>query len=126
MVVTYSLTKKRSNSSLSQEEMLLDLLRNAENDANALAHSHDLGGHPDQAYRLIGVSECLREAALRMNVVVHGIEPRTSPQAFELRSRPLSLRKRLIGIAWISANAAALVSGRIGPRPLTKAFKKQS
>jgi len=64
-----------SNPVARQEETLLGILRQAENHAYALAHSYDIGGHPDRAYGFVALGERLRETAIDVSGLVRPLEP---------------------------------------------------
>jgi hypothetical protein len=116
--VRYSSTKRRA-SAPSRESKLLDLLKKAEIDAYALAHSYDIGGDFDHAWKLLSIGEYLREAASWLNEdAVHVLEPQDVTLAWGLKSRALSLRSRVQGPAWANSRAAPLAPRRRGP-PLT-------
>jgi hypothetical protein len=113
--VAYSPTKRGAQSPASQESKLLDLLRKAEIDAYALAHSYDIGGDLDHAWRLVSVGEYLRDAANQLKDPVHIMQPPSVTAAWGLKSRALSLRSRLQGPASANSGAAPLVPRRGGP-----------
>ena len=83
----------------SQEDRLLELLRKAEGYAYALAHSYDIGGHPDQVYRLVALGEQIRVAASDVSDLARPIEPHSAAPLHGLRSRAFSLRRLLRGTA---------------------------
>jgi hypothetical protein len=112
---------KRGTSVPSRERKFLDLLKKAEIDAYALAHSYDIGGDLDHAWKLVSIGEYLREAASQLNeVVVHIVDPQDVMPAWGLKSRALSLRWRVHGPAWTNSRAAPLVPTRGGPLPTAK------
>jgi hypothetical protein len=116
--VRYSSTK-RGTSAPSRESKFLNLLKKAEIDAYALAHSYDIGGDFDHAWKLVSIGEYLREAASQLNgVAVHILDPQNVTPAWGLKSRALSLRSRVLGPAWANSRAAPLAPRRRDP-PLT-------
>jgi hypothetical protein len=116
--VTYSSTN-RGASPPSRENKFLELLKKAEIDAYALAHSYDIVGEFDHAWKLVSVGEYLREATSRLSEdAVHVLEPRDVTPAWGLKSRVLSLRARVHGPAWANSRAAPLVPKHRGS-PLT-------
>jgi hypothetical protein len=116
--VRYGSTK-RGTSAPSPESKFLDLLKKAEIDAYALAHSYDISGDFDHAWKLVSIGEYLREAASQLNeVAAHVLDPQNVTPAWGLKSRALSLRSRVHGPAWANSRAAALAPRRRGP-PLT-------
>jgi hypothetical protein len=116
--VGYS-SNKRVASPPSRESKLLQLLKKAEIEAYALAHSYDVGGDLDLAWKLVSVGEYLREAASRLTEdAVHILEVQDSTPPWGLKSRALSLRSRVHGPAWANSRAASLAPRRRNP-PLT-------
>jgi hypothetical protein len=107
-VVTYSPTKKNGEAVASQEANLLDLLYKAQTTAFAMAHGYDVSGHPDQAWGLIGVGDCIRDAAVRLNEAAQG-GAKKQDAAYGLRLRAVLLRKQMRGPAWANASGAPLV-----------------
>ena len=105
---------KRGASPSSRESKLRELLKKAEIDAYALAHSYDIGGDFDHAWKLVSIGEYLREAANQLNeVAVHVVDdPQNVTPAWGLKSRALSLRSRVHGPAWANSRAASLAPRR--------------
>ena len=102
-----------------RESKFLDLLKKAEIDAYALAHSYDISGDFDHAWKLVSIGEYLREAVSWLNEdAVHVLEPQDVTPAWGLKSRALSLRSRVHGPAWANSRAASLAPRRRDP-PLT-------
>jgi hypothetical protein len=112
---------KRGASPPSREGKLRELLKKAEIDAYALAHSYDIGGDFDQAWKFVSIGEYLREAANQLNeVAVHIVDPQNVTPAWGLKSRALSLRWRVHRTAWTNSTAAPLVPTRGGLLPTAK------
>jgi hypothetical protein len=85
---------------VTQEERLLDLIRQAEAHAYALAHSHDIGRQPDWAYAFVALAERLHETAADLSGLVRHGKPLAVEPAMDLVSRALCLRMLLRGTAW--------------------------
>jgi hypothetical protein len=112
---------KRGASPSSRESKLRELLKKAEIDAYALAHSYDIGGDFDHAWKLVSIGEYLREAADQLNeVAVHIVDPQNVTPAWGLKSRALSLRWRVHGPTWTNSRAVPLVPTRGGILPTAK------
>jgi hypothetical protein len=105
MVVTYRSTQKCSGLPRSEEAKLLDLLCKVETGAYALAHAYDVGGYTSRAYRLIGITERLRDAVVQIDELVQAVEPRSKAPVRGLRSRAHSLRGLLRNSTWASSSA---------------------
>jgi hypothetical protein len=83
--VSVSSTKQGASPS-SRESKLRALLKKAEIDAYALAHSYDIGGDFDHAWKLVSIGEYLREAASQLNeVAVHILDPQNVTPAWGLK-----------------------------------------
>jgi hypothetical protein len=74
--VTYIPTKRTGNKGPSRELILLELLKKARADAFALAHGYDVGGYPDQAWRLVGVGDRIRDAIAQLNDISQVVAPK--------------------------------------------------
>jgi hypothetical protein len=82
--MTYKPPKREKDGkpTVSHEETLLGLLRQAEHDAYVLAHSYDIGGQRDRAYGFVALGERLHETAMGMSALTPPDEPHRS------RARP--------------------------------------
>jgi hypothetical protein len=78
--MTYKPPKREKDGkpAASQEERLLGRLYEAEHYAHVLAHSYDIGGHRDRAYRFVALAERLREMATGTSVLTRADEPHRS------------------------------------------------
>jgi hypothetical protein len=118
--VAYNSTKRGTYPSLREREFL-DLLKKAESGAYALAHSYDISGDFDHAWKLVSIGEYLREAANQLNkVAVHIVDQENVTPACGLKWRALSLRWRVHGPERTNSRAAPLVPTRSGPLPTAK------
>jgi hypothetical protein len=115
--VAYKSKKQSRNAVVSQEVLLHDLLRKAQNNASALAHSYDISGWPDRAWKMIDVAECIRGIAGQLNILARPVEPKPLEAVVGLRLRALLLRTHVRSLA--SANLTTLVP-RLPEGPLTK------
>jgi hypothetical protein len=109
---------------VTQEERLIDLIRQAEGSAYALAHSYDIARQPDRAYALVALGERLRETAADVSSLVRHVEPHDPEAAIGLVSRAFCLRRLLRGIAWEGPHAAPDGEQRFGAAPSSKIATK--
>ena len=92
-----------------QEERLLDLIRQAERHACALAHSYDVGGQADRAFAYVALGERLHGTASDISSLARPVEPHGVAPVHGLRLRALSLRRLLSGASWQDPRAAPLL-----------------
>jgi hypothetical protein len=85
--VTYIPTKRTGTKGPSQELILLELLKRARTDAFALAHGYDVGGHPDQAWRLVSVGDRIGDAIAQLNDISQMLAPKRDHAASSLQLR---------------------------------------
>lgn len=109
---------RESKPAASQEDRLLDLLRQGEGFAYALAHGYDVGGQPDRAYALVALGERLHNAAADVRNLTRPLEPHSVGPTLGLRARAFSLRKLLRGTAWQGPGVAPLVPRLADKQPL--------
>ena len=110
--------QRHSNPAASQEERLLDLLRQGEGCAYALAHSYDIGGQPDRAYAFVALGERLHNIAADVSDLARPLEPHSVGPVLGLRSRAFSLRRLLRGTAWQEPGVSPLVPRLADEQPL--------
>jgi hypothetical protein len=92
-------TSQKASTPVTEEARLVDLLRQAEGYAYALAHGCDLGGQPDRAYGFVALAERLRNTASDANDLACPIEPHSIAPPLSLKARAYSLRRLLRGTA---------------------------
>ena len=119
-VVTYKPLKgqRDGDPSVSQEERLFGLLRQAEGYAYALAHGYDIGGQPDRAYAFVALGERLHNAAADVSDQARPLGFHSVGPVLGLRSRAFSLRRLLRGTAWQDSGVSPLVPRLADEQPL--------
>jgi hypothetical protein len=117
---------KRKGKSVAQEATLLDLLHKAQRTVFAIAHGYDISGYRDRAWRLVGVGDCIRDAATRLNEIGHGAEPSKPDAVSGLLRRAVLLRKQMGGPAWANSGAAPLVPRMTAQHPARKKPTKRA
>jgi hypothetical protein len=125
-VVTYKPLKgqRDRDPTVSQEESLFGLLRQAEGYAYALAHGYDIRGQPDRAYAFVALGERLHNAAGDVSDLARPLEPHIAAPVLGLRSRALSLRRLLRETAWEGPGVVPFVPWLADERPSSRTRKR--
>jgi hypothetical protein len=123
--VKYS-PSERKGKPVAQEATLLHLLHEVQRTVFAIAHSYDIAGYPDRAWKLVGVGDCIRDAVMRLDDIGHDIVPRKPVTVSGLLLRAVLLRKQMGGPAWANSGAAPLVPRMTSQRPPRKKAVKRA